>query len=82
MKQKKDQIRRKDTYSQSVADDWVRLYQTEGTQAFLPRTGNRRYDPVLKEAAVNEAALIQSILHDATVGRFFKIPIDYRPIGS
>lgn len=39
---------------QSVVDDWVRLYQTEGTQAFLPRTGNRRYDPALKEAAVNE----------------------------
>ena len=38
----------------SVVDDWVRLYRTEGVQAFLPRTGNRRYDPVLKEAAVKD----------------------------
>ena len=39
---------------QSMVDHWARLYQTEGTQAFLPRTGNRRYDPVLKEAAVKD----------------------------
>ena len=26
----------------SVVDDWVRLYQTEGVVAFLPREGNRR----------------------------------------
>ena len=34
----------------SVVDDWIRLYQTEGIEAFLPRDRNRRYDPVLKEA--------------------------------
>ena len=39
---------------QSAVDDWVRLYQTEGVAAFLPREGNRHYDPVLKEAAVKD----------------------------
>jgi len=39
---------------QSVVDDWVRLCQTEGTTAFLPREGNRRYDPVVKEMAVKD----------------------------
>ena len=38
----------------SVVDDWVRLYQTEGIGSFLPRKENRRYDPVLKEAAVKD----------------------------
>ena len=38
----------------SVVDDWVRLYQTEGVVAFLPREGNRRYDPILKESAVKD----------------------------
>ena len=37
---------------QSVVDDWVRLYQTEGIESLLPRKENRRYDPMLKEAAV------------------------------
>ena len=39
---------------QSVVNDWVRLYQTEGIGAFLPREANRRYDPVVKEAAVKD----------------------------
>ena len=39
---------------QSVLDDWVRLYQTEGATAFLSREGNRRYDPVIKEMAVKD----------------------------
>lgn len=39
---------------QSIVDDWVRLYQTEGIAAFLPRKGNRRYDPALKETAVKD----------------------------
>ena len=39
---------------QSVVDDWVRLYQTEGATAFLSREGNRRYDPVIKEMAVKD----------------------------
>ena len=39
---------------QSVVDDWVRLYQTEGIAAFLQRAGHRHYDPVLKEAAVKD----------------------------
>lgn len=38
----------------SVVDDWVRLYQTEGVESFLPRKENRRYDPTLKEAAVKD----------------------------
>ncbi len=38
----------------SVVDDWVRLYQTEGIESFLPREGNRRYEPTLKEAAVKD----------------------------
>ena len=39
---------------QSVVDDWVRLYQTEGAAAFLSREENRRYDPVVKEMAVKD----------------------------
>lgn len=39
---------------QSVVDDWVRLYQTEGIESLLPRKENRRYDPALKEAAVKD----------------------------
>ncbi len=38
----------------SVEDDWMRLYQTEGVESFLPRKENRRYDPSLKEAAVKD----------------------------
>ena len=38
----------------SVVNDWVRLYQTEGEESFLPRKGNRRYAPMLKEAAVKD----------------------------
>jgi len=39
---------------QSVVDDRVRQYEAEGVQAFLPRAGNRRYDPALKETAVKD----------------------------
>ena len=39
---------------QSVVDDWVRLYQTEGIESLLPRKENRRYDPMLKEMAVTD----------------------------
>ena len=38
----------------TVIEDWVRLYETEGVQAFLPRTSNRRYDTAVKEAAVKD----------------------------
>ena len=38
----------------TVVRDWIRLYQSEGVQAFLPREGNRRYDPAVKEAAVRD----------------------------
>ena len=38
----------------TVIMDWVRLYQSEGAQAFLPRERNRRYDPVLKNTAVKD----------------------------
>ncbi len=34
--------------------DWVRQYQAEGVESFLPRKGNRRYDTSLKEAAVKD----------------------------
>ena len=36
----------------SVVDDWIRQYQEEGPEAFLPREEKRGYDPALKEAAV------------------------------
>lgn len=35
-----------------AVSDWVRLYQTEGESAFLPRESNRKYNPVSKESAV------------------------------
>ena len=37
-----------------AVEDWVRLYETEGIEAFMPRQGNRRYAPALKEAAVKD----------------------------
>ena len=39
---------------QSVVDDWVRLYETEGVESFFPQKGNRRYASALKEAAVRD----------------------------
>lgn len=39
---------------QSVVDAWVCLYQTEGIDTLLPRDANRRYDSVVKEAAVKD----------------------------
>lgn len=39
---------------ESQVRDWIRQYESEGTEAFLPRNENRRYDPVLKEAAVKD----------------------------
>ena len=38
----------------SVVADWVRLYQTEGLGALLPRKSNRRYDTAIKKAAVKD----------------------------
>ena len=38
----------------TVIKDWIQLYQIEGATAFLPREGNRRYDPVIKEMAVKD----------------------------
>ena len=38
----------------SAVNDWVRLYETEGIESLLPREENRRYDPLLKEAAVKD----------------------------
>ena len=40
--------------SKRVVADWIRLYSTEGAAAFLPKKGNRLYDPALKEAAVKD----------------------------
>ena len=39
---------------QSVVDDWVRLYETEGAESLFPSKGNRQYDSVLKESAVKD----------------------------
>ena len=39
---------------QSLVDDWVRQYECEGIDAFLPRSENRRYAPAVKEAAVKD----------------------------
>ena len=38
----------------TVIDDWARLYEMEGAQAFLPGKRNRKYDPILKETAVRD----------------------------
>ena len=35
-------------------EDWIRLYETEGIEAFMPQKGNRKYDPAVKEAAVKD----------------------------
>ena len=40
--------------SKTVVADWIRLYVTEGATAFLPKRGNRLYDPAVKEAAVKD----------------------------
>ena len=56
---------------QSVVDDWVRLYQTEGIAAFLQRAGHRHYDPVLKEAAVKDSLSGKGSLRD--ICRKYKI---------
>ena len=48
----------------STVDDWVRLYQTEGVAAFLPREGNRHYDPALKESAVKDYLTGKGSLRD------------------
>ena len=40
--------------SKTVVADWIRLYVTEGETAFLPKRGNRLYDPAVKEAAVKD----------------------------
>ena len=40
--------------SKTVVLDWIRLYETEGISAFLPKRGNRLYDPALKETAVKD----------------------------
>ena len=40
--------------SRTVVADWIRLYQNEGVNAFLPKRGNLQYDPILKEAAAKD----------------------------
>lgn len=56
---------------QSVVDDWIRLYQTEGKQAFLPGREKLRYDPGLKEAAVKDYLAGKGSLRD--ICRKYKI---------
>ena len=56
---------------QSVVDDWVRLYQTEGKESLHPRKENRRYDPAVKEAAVKDYLSGRGSLRD--ICRIYKI---------
>ena len=37
-----------------IVNDWVRLHETEGIEAFLSRRGNREYARALKGAAVKD----------------------------
>jgi transposase-like protein len=39
---------------ESQVRDWVRQYESEGIEAFLSRSRNRRYNPAVKEAAVKD----------------------------
>jgi len=55
----------------SVVDDWIRQYQEEGPEAFLPREEKRRYDPALKEAAVKAYLTGKGSLRD--ICREYKI---------
>ena len=56
---------------QSVVDDWVRQYESEGIEAFLPGGGNRRYEPAIKEAAVKDYLSGRGSLRD--ICRIYKI---------
>ena len=40
--------------AKTVVADWIRIYLNEGASGFLPKHGNRQYDPTLKEAAVKD----------------------------
>lgn len=51
--------------------DWIRLYQSEGAQAFLPREGTRRYAPLVKEAAVKDYLSGQGSLRE--ICKIYKI---------
>lgn len=55
----------------SVVDDWIRLYQTDGKQAFLPGREKLRYDPGLKETAVKDYLAGKGSLRD--ICRKYKI---------
>ena len=37
-----------------AVEDWIRLYETEGIVAFMPREGNRQYASAVKVAAVRD----------------------------
>ena len=55
----------------SVVDDWVRQYESEGIEAFLPGGGNQRYEPAIKEAAVKDYLSGRGSLRD--ICRIYKI---------
>ena len=55
----------------SVVDDWVRQYESEGIETFLPCGGNRRYEPAIKEAAVKDYLSGRGSLRD--ICRIYKI---------
>ena len=54
-----------------VVNDWVRQYETEEVSVFLPQRENRRYDPILKEAAVKDYLSCKGSLRD--ICRKYKI---------
>ena len=51
--------------------DWVRQYESEGAEAFLPQRKKRQYDPILKETAVREYLAGKGSLRD--ICRKYKI---------
>ena len=56
---------------ESQVRDWIRQYESEGTEAFLSRSGNWRYDPAVKEAAVKDYLSGRGSLRD--ICRIYKI---------
>lgn len=48
------EVARRLCVDESAIRDWIRIYTAEGDVGFLPREGNRRYNPELKEAAVKD----------------------------
>ena len=56
---------------ESMVRDWIRQYESEGSAAFVSGGGNRRYEPAVKEAAVNDYISGRGSLRD--ICRIYKI---------